>query len=114
MMLQHVLALGTTSPPHSAQASQLSTPLSPSGHTQLFRKPLTVQGKKWHQLERRAQPTPAHSLGFLLMGQRSLEAAGEAHRIGVADKGSGEAPSLSVCSHYHRHAAATTAPYQQR
>lgn len=112
MMLQHVLALGIALQPHSAQASQLSAPLSLSGHTQLFRKPLTMEGKKWHQSERRAQLAPVHSSGFLLTGQRSLEAADKVHRISIADKGSGEAPSLSVCSHYHRHAAATTAPYQ--
>lgn len=39
------------------------------------------------------------------------EAAGEAQKLCMADIGSSEAPRLSVCSRYHRHAAATTAPY---
>lgn len=61
-----------------------------------------------------AQRAPAHSSGSLLRGQMSHEAAREVHKISIADKGSDEAPSLSVCSCDHGHAAAATAPYHWR
>ena len=111
-MPQHVLSLGTTSQPCSAQASQEQpSSLPPRAHLALPQAFGRREGKERHQSGRRELSPPQLTPGGRCRwARRATKQPARCTKISIGDTGSSEAASLSACSRPRRHAAAMTTP----